>query len=159
MGTQIGADGERYPTGSAPTSYSPRNVRNRLTAVEGTAIESWSQPYAEMIAGNGYADGEANVICGFVVPETWETFDNMQRIYSTVTIAVTLSNGSVDYQFEGVDDPEEATFTDILNALASECWTVDGFVGTTVINGVQYTTVVMSKPSPDLIDALGRTWR
>ena len=138
MGTQIGADGERYPTGSAPTSYSPRNVRNRLTAVEGTAIESWSQPYAEMIAGNGYADGEANVICGFVVPETWETFD------ISILWGVWANPG---------------TLADLSFAVLGDFGGPGLALPTTVINGVQYTTVVMSKPSPDLIDALGRTWR
>lgn len=38
MGTQIGPDGERYPIGSVPTTYIPRNTKNRLTAVEGTTL-------------------------------------------------------------------------------------------------------------------------
>lgn len=69
MGTQIGPDGERYPIGSVPTTYIPRNTKNRLTAVEGTTIQAISQGNSEMVAGTGYADGESSFVCGMVIPE------------------------------------------------------------------------------------------
>lgn len=84
----------------------------------------------------------------------------MQRIYATVTVGQNLSTNATTYSFDGVEDPEEESLVDILNALASDLWVVDGFLGTTIVSGVvQYTTLLLSQPSPELVVALGHTWR
>lgn len=81
------------------------------------------------------------------------------RFYATIVLATVLATGATSLSFDGVDDPEAGGLVDTLNVLAEDLWVVEGFVGTTVIDGTQYTTILLSQPTPDTIVALGRTWR
>lgn len=71
--TQIGADGLRWPTGTAPEAVRSTALGDVTQELQDSAMVWHRQSAADMLAGNGMADGGNTLTgAGFIIPHTWD---------------------------------------------------------------------------------------
>lgn len=83
----------------------------------------------------------------------------MKPDYATITVETVLSTGATTLSFDGDISPSETELLPVLNEVAEDMWRVSQSLGSVVIGGTQYTTLLLTRPGQDILNALGHTWR